>query len=189
MANRMMIKSFKHNGSIHRIWKQNWLVPVEHLVPEHQAEQMRVLVSNHTPIVEADGKEWVSRVPGVAFFIPKQWYNIVALIESSGIRYYCNVASPPYINGDVLTYIDYDLDVIVLPNRTRQVVDVDEYELHQLLYHYSDAVKKKVEFGLDDLLKRIDQNQPPFRDEAVYTYYELWKKYNQEVRDESDKSE
>lgn len=189
MANRMMIKSFKHNGSVHRIWKQNWLVPDDQVMPEHRAEGMRVLVSSHTPIVEASGKQWISRVPGVSFFIPDQWYNIVALIEAQGIRYYCNVASPPYLNGDVLTYIDYDLDVIVLPNRTRQIVDVDEYEFHQMLYHYSSTVKKKVERGLEELLVRIDQNKPPFHDEAVYAYYELWRMNNQEVRGESDQNE
>ena len=176
MANQAIIKSFKHNGSVHRVWMQNWPVPQDELKPEHKAEQMQVFVSSHTPIIEADGKEWVSRVPGVSFFIPKEWYNIVALIEPAGIRYYCNIASPPYLNGNILTYIDYDLDVIVMPNRTRQVVDIDEYEIHQNVYHYSNAVKQKVESGLNTLLERIDQGKVPFDDSAVYNYFELWKK-------------
>ena len=189
MGNQTIIKSFKHNGSVHRMWLQNWQVPEEKLQPEHTAEQMKVFVSNHTPIVEADGKEWVSRVPGVSFFIPKQWYNIVALIEPAGIRYYCNVASPPYVNGDTLTYIDYDLDVIVLPDGSRQVVDIDEYELHQNIYHYSAAVKEKAEAGLNGLLERVDHRQPPFNDEAVYGYFELWKMKGKEVQDESIEGE
>jgi len=174
-SNRTVIKSFKHNGSVHRQWLDNWPVPEDNLDPAHAAEQMAVFVSYNTPIVEADGKEWVSRVPGVSFFIPKQWYNIVALIEPLGIRYYCNIASPPYVNGDTLTYIDYDLDVIVLPDRSRQVVDIDEYEMHQNMYHYSEEAKEKAESGLQDLLARVDNGLQPFNDDAVYRYYELWK--------------
>jgi protein associated with RNAse G/E len=39
------IKSFKHNGHIHRIWFENWLVPGRLLLPEHAAENMIVLIN------------------------------------------------------------------------------------------------------------------------------------------------
>lgn len=181
MTKLTVIKSFKHNGSLHRMWLENWRVPNECLKPEHAAENMAVLVSNRTPIVEADGKEWVSRVPGVSFFIPGQWYNIVALIEATGIRYYCNVASPPYFSGNTLTYIDYDLDVIVQIDGSRQIVDQDEYERHQAIYHYSGTVKKKVEDGLAALLERIDAGRQPFDDGAVLEYYSLWENRDKEA--------
>ena len=70
----------------------------------------------------------MSRVPGVAFFIPETWYNIVALIDPDGIRYYCNIASPPYDGQGVITYIDYDLDVIVHSGGDVRIVDRDEYD-------------------------------------------------------------
>lgn len=181
MANPTVIKSFKHNGSLHRMWLDNWRVPDKWLKPEHAAEGMAVLVSHRTPIVEADGKEWVSRVPGVSFFIPGQWYNIVALIEAAGIRYYCNIASPPYVSGNTLTYIDYDLDVIVQRDGTRQIVDWDEYERHQVIYHYSVMVKRKVEGGLNGLLARIDAGKPPFNNRAVMDYYSLWENKDKEA--------
>lgn len=175
MDNPTVIKSFKHNGSLHRMWLENWRVPAGLLKPEHAAEDMAVLVSNQTPIVEADGKEWVSRVPGVSFFIPGKWYNIVALIEAEGVRYYCNIASPPYFSGNTLTYIDYDLDVVVQRDGTRHIVDWDEYDRHQVIYHYSDLVKQKVQAGLDGLLARIDGHAPPFGNRAVLDYFALWK--------------
>jgi len=84
MTKPTVIKSFKHNGSLHRMWLENWRLPDDWLKPEHAAERMAVLVNNRTPIMEADGKEWVSRVPGVSFFIPGEWYNIVALIGEGG---------------------------------------------------------------------------------------------------------
>lgn len=170
-----IIKSFKHDGSLHRMWRENWRVPDDALAAGHAAEKMTVFVNSQTPIREADGSEWVSKVPAVSFFIPKQWYNIVALIEESGIRYYCNVASPPYISGRTLTYIDYDLDVILFPDRTRQVVDQQEYETHSRLYRYTAEVKAKVAEGLQNLTARMEGGGPPFDDDAVRQYYERWK--------------
>ena len=73
------IKSFKHNGHIHRIWFENWLVPGRLLLPEHAAENMIVLINEQTLIEEADGSRWTSKVPGISFFIPGEWYNVVAL--------------------------------------------------------------------------------------------------------------
>lgn len=116
---------------------------------------MYVLINSQTKIVEADGKEWVSRIPGVSFFVPGEWFNIVALMEEQGIRYYCNIASPPYVNGRVITYIDYDLDVIRLPAGDIHVVDQEEYERHKQMYHYSAIVDTKVKQGLHDLLARV----------------------------------
>jgi protein associated with RNAse G/E len=170
-----IIKSFKHDGHLHRMWLENWLVPESLLQPEHKWESMLVFINSQTKIQEADGKEWTSRIPGVSFFIPKQWFNVVALLEENGVRYYCNIASPPYTAGNVLTYIDYDLDVIRLPNGECHVVDQEEYERHRINYRYSETVESKVRQGLDALLERIARQAAPFRDEWVLHYYELWK--------------
>ena len=176
------IKSFKHSGSLHRMWLNNWPVPAALMDERQRGEGVLAFVNVNTPIVEADGKRWVSKAPGVSFFIPKQWYNIVALLEEEGIRYYCNAASPPHVSGGrVLTYIDYDLDVIRLPGGERYVVDQDEFEQHGVLYGYSDAVKDKVLRGVDGLLGRMDSGAQPFDDALVRQYYELWKRRDRKV--------
>ncbi|UVI30886.1 DUF402 domain-containing protein [Paenibacillus spongiae] len=172
-----VIKSFKHDGHLHRMWLENWLVPDELLLPEHAAQSMRVLINEQTPIQESDGKQWISRVPAVSFFIPGQWYNIVGLMEDHGTRYYCNVASPLFFGEDILTYIDYDLDVILPYGGKAHVVDQEEYEHHKALYHYSADVQQKVKEGLDSLLARIERKQSPFEQEAVAYYYEAWHKH------------
>ncbi|EFM10297.1 protein of unknown function DUF402 [Paenibacillus curdlanolyticus YK9] len=169
-----MIKSFKHNGRLHRFWHRNWLIPEERLAPVHAAQSMSVLINRQTPIQEADGKLWTSRVPAVSFFIPGEWFNVVALLEDSGIRYYCNVASPITLNDNVFTYIDYDLDVIRTIDGGIHVVDRDEFERHKVIYHYSDIVIDKAETGLKALLRRVRASEAPFNDEIVYGYYEDW---------------
>lgn len=169
-----MIKSFKHNGRLHRFWHRNWLVPAERLSQEHAALSMHVLINRQTPIQEADGKLWTSRVPAVSFFMPGEWFNVVALLEDNGIRYYCNVASPMMQNDDVFTYIDYDLDVIRTAEGGIHIVDRDEYERHKLVYHYPGIVTEKVESGLQKLLRRARAGEAPFRDSDVERYYGEW---------------
>jgi protein associated with RNAse G/E len=174
------IKSFKHNGKLHRMWLENWLIPTTHLEPQHQ--EMVVTINEHTRIIEADGKEWISRIPGISFFIPGAWYNVIALIEKTGIRYYCNIASPFYMDGQALTYIDYDLDVVVLPNEQIQVLDEDEYQRHKRIYHYSDIVEEKAHAGLEEVLAHIERRETPFFDDAVMRYYQEWKSVNPQKR-------
>ncbi|WP_372660480.1 DUF402 domain-containing protein [Cohnella sp.] len=172
---KLTIKSFKHDGSLHRVWLENWEVPNERLHPHHSAQSVWVLLNDHTTIIEADGKQWISRVPAVSFFMPKLWFNVVALIEDKGIRYYCNLASPPYRYGDVLTYIDYDLDVVVLPDGSVHELDRDEYHRHKSEYRYSEMVEAEVETGLRMLQNTIACRGFPFGSAEVYNYYEQWK--------------
>ncbi|WP_040949642.1 DUF402 domain-containing protein [Gorillibacterium massiliense] len=171
-----IIKSFKHNGRLHRIWMENRRVPRSVLAPAHAEMDLIVTVNSRTKIVEADGSVWFSRSPGVSFFLPGEWYNIVALVEPAGIRYYCNAASPPYVYGNVLTYIDYDLDMILTPGGDKHLVDQEEYERHKTSFHYSPAVEKKVQDGLQKLTDRIDKRLAPFEEEWVMNYYHWWKK-------------
>jgi uncharacterized protein len=168
------IKSFKHDGHLHRMWLENWRVPERLLHDSHREHAMRVFINSQTKIVEADGKEWVSRVPGVSFFIPGEWFNVVALMEEQGVRYYCNIASPPYENGRVVTYIDYDLDVIRLPSGEVHVVDQEEYERHKLLYHYPEIVETKAKQALQRLLALVRAGQSPFEDDQIHRYYQAW---------------
>ncbi|MNW12497.1 hypothetical protein D3C71_2102020 [compost metagenome] len=79
------------------------------------------------------------------------------------------------MNGRVITYIDYDLDVIRMPAGDVHVVDREEYERHKLAYHYSAVVESKVEQGLQHLLERVKGAGAPFRDELVLSYYEQWR--------------
>ncbi|MCR8643085.1 DUF402 domain-containing protein [Paenibacillus sp. N1-5-1-14] len=170
-----IIKSYKHDGHLHRMWAQNWMVPKELLHADHAAQSMTVTINEYTKIIEADGKEWTSRIPGVTFFIPNEWFNIVALLVDEGVRYYCNIASPPEINDHLVTYIDYDLDVTVSPSGYVQVVDQDEYDLHKQQYQYTPEVETKVKQGLDALLERIKLHTVPFGEEQIMNYYHAWK--------------
>jgi len=172
----VVIKSFKYDGHLHRTWFENWPVPEEALHPLLRKEQYRVLINYGTKIREADGKIWTSRVPGVTFFAPGKWFNAVALLEPTGVRYYCNIASPFTAYDNTMTYIDYDLDVILMQNGEIHIVDEEEFEEHKTLYKYPPAVVKKVRESLNELLSRMREGRAPFIAGEAQRYYELWRR-------------
>ncbi|WP_027085888.1 DUF402 domain-containing protein [Cohnella panacarvi] len=175
---RYVIKSFKHDGSLHRMWKANWLVPTDRLHPDHaDPSSVWVYLNDQTTIIERDGKEWVSRIPAVSYFLPNEWFNVVALLEDKGVRYYCNLASPPYRYGDVLTYIDYDLDLVLLPDGSVHELDRDEFNRHRDEYRYGDTVLEQIGTGLRKLQEAIRKTSAPFGDETAYRYYDQWKQW------------
>ncbi len=73
-----------------------------------------------------------------------------------------------------MTYIDYDLDVILTLDGRCIIVDQDEYELHKQLYHYSQEVEHKVQSGLKDLLDSIEMKSAPFHPLQVQHYFSKW---------------
>jgi protein associated with RNAse G/E len=85
------------------------------------------------------------------------------------------VASPFYQSGEIITYIDYDLDVILNQKGDIYVLDEDEYSKHRKLYHYSLAVEEKVKLGLEEVLELARSRGEPFCDESVLAYFEMWK--------------
>jgi hypothetical protein len=182
----IVIKSLKHDGCLHRMWKTNWRVPSDRMLPGHAGESMIVTINDRTAVQEADGREWISGMPAVSFFIPGRWFNIIALLGEDGTcRYYCNLASPPVVEGDVLTYVDYDLDVIREPDGSVEIVDRDEYERHRAQYDYPESVQRKIELETESLLERIRLGMAPFNDEDAWACYLRWRARRNGVQHES----
>ena len=88
-------------------------------------------VNDHTLVTESDGRRWVTREPAIVYFHKKYWFNIIAMIRDNGISYYCNMASPYYLDEEALKYIDYDLDVKIFTDGEKRLLDVEEYERHK----------------------------------------------------------
>lgn len=179
----IQIISYKHNGNMHRTWLENWCASTQLLLPQHREQNILVVVNKNTRVLEADGKEWTSRIPAVTFFLPDQWFNVVALIEASGLRYYCNVASPvQWENKQTLSYIDYDIDVIRYTDGRIAVVDQQEFSQHQIQYDYPDDIVLKADESVAEIQRRMRNKLVPFEARAVYYYYEQWRTFCSEGR-------
>jgi len=60
-----------------------------------------------------------------------RWYNVFEIHDGSSERvkaWYCNFSRPARLDGDRLSYVDLYLDLIVYPDGTSSLLDLDEFE-------------------------------------------------------------
>lgn len=97
-----------------------------------------------------------------------RWYNIFAFYEPEGAfrNWYCNVNMPPVLNGSTLNYIDLDIDVLVWPDNTVKVLDMDEFESNSLRFGYPRDVQRSALEASELILAMINAKTFPFDEEA-----------------------
>lgn len=93
-----------------------------------------------------------------------RWYNVFRFHRPDGTlrNWYCNVNLPPRFKGDVLDYIDLDLDLLVWPDLSTVILDRDDFERNSECYDYPDAVREGAESALGELRLMIDGRRFPF---------------------------
>lgn len=104
-------------------------------------------------------------------------------LERTGeMMYYCNICLPPVLQGNTLSFIDLDLD-LVHRNGEWQVVDEDEFLENQQLYNYPPDVIERARASLLNLQRRIAEQQFPldgFFDAFIPTVLQMNKGRNDE---------
>ena len=158
------VMSFKHDGSLHRLWDKVGLV--------YQDDE-KIIVSNAKTLIREQSKRiWMSKEPSVTIFYYKKWFNIMGIIRDEGIHYYCNIASPCIVDKDIIKYIDYDLDLVKTVDRKIKVVDKNDYETNKKKYKYSEKLDFVLKKELSILKKWAKESKKDFNDEMIYKYSE-----------------
>lgn len=93
-----------------------------------------------------------------------RWYNVFRFAQPDGElrNYYCNVNVPPTFDGETLSYVDLDLDVLVQPDFSYQILDVLDYEANVKHYGYSVEVQANARRAVDELVRMIETREFPF---------------------------
>jgi len=162
------LQSYKHDGSLHRVWK------TEKLLADN--EEYIVLANQRTRVVESNGRFWYTKEPSVAFFFKNHWYNVIGIIKKNEISYYCNLSSPILRDDEAIKYIDYDLDIKVAADYKMTLLDSNEYHRNQERMQYPEDIKTILQIELDDLKKRIEARDFPFKKEIVKEWYNKYLK-------------
>ncbi|MGM9874088.1 MAG: DUF402 domain-containing protein [Bacilli bacterium] len=160
----LAIKSFKHDGTLHRIWDRG-------LVLENTDEYV-IIASKRAKVVETNGRSWFTREPAVTIFSKTHWWNVICMIKNDGIHYYCNIASPALIDKGFIKYIDYDLDVKLFPNDYTRVLDEKEYSIHKKVYSYGEKLDQVLHIEMQNILEKMHNREFPFQDETISSYYD-----------------
>src|SRR5713226_1643563 len=105
----------------------------------------------------------------IEYYWLDRWYNVFQFLEDAGRTriYYCNVNTPPTLENNTLNYIDLDIDILVQPDFSYQVLDVEEFEANARRYGYSEEVKTKAHAAVNDLISMLGTLQFPFWEDTL----------------------
>ncbi|MBO5183549.1 MAG: DUF402 domain-containing protein [Bacilli bacterium] len=165
------IHGYKHNGDLYKVWDETIFLD--------QTDEYYVFANNKIKVTEKDGRSWRTKEPAITFYYKKRWFNIIAQLKNRGIYYYCNISSPVIIENKTIKYIDYDYDLRVFPDGSYKVLDKSEFEYHKKIMNYSKDLEIIIEYELDNLINIYKNGDPPFNDETVKYYSDLYKKYSE----------
>lgn len=166
---RVRIQSYKHDGNIHRVWKETVVLKA--------TEDIIIGGNDHTLVTESDGRCWVTREPAIVYFHKELWFNVICMFREDGIYYYCNLSSPYVYDGEGIKYIDYDLDIKVFPDGKYHLLDEDEYLVHKKRMKYSNDIDEILKVNVDILQEWIEQEKGPFATDFVKIWYQRFKKF------------
>ncbi|MBO8173384.1 MAG: DUF402 domain-containing protein [Bacillaceae bacterium] len=162
------IVSYKHDKSFHRSWDRTLVL--------HASPNVIIGGNNRVRVTESDGRHWRTREPAICTFGRGQWFNSIAMLRRDGIYYYCNIGSPFNYKNGVLSYIDYDLDVKVFPDGSYIVLDKDEYTQHSRLMKYPEDVVRRVQQGVQQVIRWVEEQKGPFQPGFVERWYDRYVK-------------
>ena len=157
----ILVRACKYDGSEHRRWPAKLTELSESLVvldarfPDEVVHDRLGTIAGGTHSLEY---YWLDR-----------WYNVFRFAQPNGElrNYYCNVNVPPTFDGEILSYVDLDLDILVEPDFCYQILDVEDFETNAQRYGYSDEVQTNARRAVDELVRMIQTREFPFGSEAA----------------------
>ena len=69
---------------------------------------------------------------------------------------------PATLVDNVLSYVDLDLDILVEPDSSYRILDVEDFERNTKRYEYSAEVQANARRAVDELARMIETRAFPF---------------------------
>ncbi len=150
--------SFKWSQPLHVVARDGSRLVCEWRIGDEVAEPGQTLIQPATTRVVY----WTDR-----------WYNVIHNSEPMYDRvWYCNIATPALVTGDVLSYTDLDLDVAITTDGAVQVLDEDEFAINQAAHGHAASVTTAARDGLAEVLELIRRREFPFEYRDLTTPYD-----------------
>jgi protein associated with RNAse G/E len=154
----VIVRACKYDGTEHR----RWLARITTC-----ADNLLILDAEFTEDIHHQLLGTVARgTTSIEYYWLDRWYNIFRFLKPNGElrNFYCNVNIPPTFDGHVLSYIDLDIDILVAPDLTYQIVDEDEFDLNAARYNYPLNIRESAYRALTELVSLIETRGFPFSD-------------------------
>jgi len=167
------VRVLKHDGVEHRRWNARLAECGTGVPPVNHAQDARATCDDSLIVLNAEFEydvkhEVLGEIPRgtrtVEYYWLDRWYNIFRFLRKDGDTrlWYCNINTPPTLENDVLSYIDLEIDVLVKPDFTYQVLDVDEFEQNSKVFGYEDELRREVQRAIREVASLIETRQFPF---------------------------
>ncbi len=72
-SSKIEIQSFKHNGSLHRVWEETLVLK--------STEEELIGFNDRIMVSESDGRQWRTREPAICYFSTELWFNVICMIR------------------------------------------------------------------------------------------------------------
>jgi len=156
----ILVRTYKYDGSEHRSWLAQVL---------RQESSLIVLDAKFRDQVVHDLIGTIaSGTHSLEYYWLDRWYNVFRFAHPNGElrNYYCNVNVPPTFDGEILSYVDLDLDILVEPDFSYQILDVEDFQTNAQRYGYSAELQTNARRAVDELVRMIQTRAFPFGSEA-----------------------
>lgn len=155
---QIVVRAYKYDGLLHRTWgaelirQEGSLIILDAKFPDEIIHDLLGTIASGTHSVEY---YWLDR-----------WYNIFRFAQPDGQlrNYYCNVNVPARFDGETLSYVDLDLDILVDPDFSYRILDVEDFERNAKHYDYTEDVQAKAREALAELISLIETRAFPLGD-------------------------
>jgi len=154
--NAIVVVVRKFDGAEHRRWsaqlvdKSDSLITLDATFDEHIEHDLLGSVPAGT----------ISR----EYYWLDRWYNVFRFSDSEHRlkQFYCNINMPPHFDGKTISYVDLDIDVLVEPDLSHRILDVEDFEQNSKIYSYPVEVQNAARAALEDVVRLIESRAFPF---------------------------
>lgn len=153
---RIEVRALKYDGSERRRWPGQVL---------RQQGSLIVLDAKFpTEIVHKSLGTIAAGTASLEYYWLDRWYNVFRFAQPDGTlrNYYCNVSVPATFANNILSYVDLDLDILVQPDFSCQLLDEEDFQKNAGRYGYPVDVQAQARRAVDDLLGMIETRSFPF---------------------------
>src|SRR6266478_8880501 len=155
-ASELTVRVLKYDGAEHRRWsaklarREGSLIVLDAAFEFDVQHHLLGDIEHGTRTIEYC---WLDR-----------WYNVFRFLKGDGSTrlFYCNVTTPPKFENEVLTYIDLDIDILVQPDLSYQVLDLPEFAENAARYGYAEEIQRQAHAAVATLISMIETRQFPF---------------------------
>lgn len=162
---KTQIKSYKHDGSSHRLWSHtNFL---------KEDKEFYYLAATRAKVIEHDGREWRAPQGSIYILSKNRFYNVIVMfLSNKTVEYYVNIASPTIRTSlNTFQFIDYDLDLKKDKQGKVRELDWGEYHRYSQNFKYPEKLKAVIESTLREVEEQLKLSNFPFNDEKNFDLF------------------